>query len=147
MFLPAIDHWEALHYPLSNRIHDGEMHDIWNGDGVKRLTRKGAFLSQSDNLGLLLSTDGVPLFKSSAGSLWPVYLTIVNLPPSTRANSANTLLCSLWFGHQKPPTNTLLAPVVEMLKTLLTTGITVRTPEGMKTIRAILLDYLIAQTI
>ena len=123
------------------------MHDIWNGDGVKRLTRKGAFLSQSDNLGLLLSTDGVPLFKSSAGSLWPVYLTIVNLPPSTRANSANTLLCSLWFGHQKPPTNTLLAPVVEMLKTLLTTGITVRTPEGIKTIRAILLDYLIAQTI
>ena len=141
MFLPAsvTDHWEVLQYPLSNRIYDGEIHDIWNGDGVKRLTRKDGFLSECDNLGLLLSTDGVPLFKSSAGALWPVNLTIANLPPSIRANSANTLLCSLWVGHQKPPISTLLAPVMEMLKSLLTTGITVITLGGIKTIRAILL--------
>lgn len=137
--LLATDHWEALQYPLSNRIHDGELHDIWNGDGVKPLARKDGFLSRCNNLGLLLSTDGVPLFKSSAGSLWPVYLTIANLPPSIRANSANTLLCSLWFGYLKPPINTLLAPVVEMLEYLFTNGIRVLTPGGMKTIRAILL--------
>ena len=90
-------------------------------------------------MGLLLSTDGVPVFKSSSGSLWPIYLSIANLPPAIRYNSANTLICGLWFGPKKPPINALIKPVIKMLRSLYVVGTTMLTPAGIKTIRAKLL--------
>ena len=134
------DRWDDLHYPLSNSLQDGFIHDIWNGNGVKPLTQDGGFLTYPEHLGLSLSTDGVPVFKSSSDSLWPVYLNIYNLPPSIRTNSENTLLCGLWFGPQKPAIKALLQPVVKMLQSLYTVGLTVKVRSGAKTIRAILLN-------
>ena len=83
------------------------IHDLWNGEAIKPLTQEGGFLTYPEYLGLSLSTDGVPVFKSSASSLWPVYLTIANLPPNIRTNNENTLLCGIWFGPKKPPINPL----------------------------------------
>ena len=116
------------------------IHDLWNGDAIKPLTQEGDFLTYPEHLGLSLSTDGVPVFKSSASSLWPVYLTITNLPPNIRTNNENTLLCGIWFGPKKPPIKVLIEPVVEMLQSLYTMGITMKTPDGIKTIRAMLLN-------
>ena len=73
------------------------IHDLWNGDAIKPLTQEGGFLTYPEHSGLSLSTDGVPVFKSSASSLWPVYLTIANLPPNIHTNNENTLLCGIWF--------------------------------------------------
>ena len=133
------DHWEALHYPLCSELADGKIHDIWNGEGVKPLTQHTGFLSSPEHLGLSLSTDGVPVFKSSSQSLWPVYLTILNLPPRIRMKDENTLLCGLWFGPQKPPIMSLLKPVTKFLKSLYTVGTTMMTRDGIRTIRAMLL--------
>jgi len=133
------DHWHDLHYPLSSYLKDGDIHDIWNGDAVKLLTQKDGFFTYPEHLGLSLSTDGVPVFKSSPDSLWPVYLTINNLPPRIRTNKANTILCGLWFGP-KPAIRSLLQPVVEMLQSLYTVGITIKVPSGIKTVRAMLLN-------
>lgn len=124
---------------MSSSLKDGNIHDIWNGDAVKPLRQNGGFFTHPEHLGLSLSTDGVPVFKSSVDSLWPVYLTVNNLPPSIRTNKENTMLCGLWFGP-KPPMRALLRPVVEMLQSLYTVGITMKVPSGSKTIRAMLLN-------
>ena len=76
------------------------------------------FFSNLSNLALMMSTDGVPLFKSSSISLWPVYLVILNLPREIRINSENILLCGLWVGSIKPIMNDLLNPIAKTLKEL-----------------------------
>ena len=119
------------------------IHDLRNGEALKPLTQEGGFLTYPEHLGLSLSTDGVPVFKSSASSLWPVYLTIANLPPNIRTNNENTLLCGIWFGPKKPPIKLLIEPVVEMLQSLYTVGITMQTPSGIKTIYVMLLNGIL----
>lgn len=49
------------------------------------------------------------------------------------------ILCGLWF-DPKPAIRSLLQPVVAMLRSLYTVGITMRVPSGIKTIRAMLLN-------
>jgi len=135
------DHWDDLsRYPKSTSLQDGNIHDVWNGDAVKPLIQKGCFLDYPEHLALSLSTDGVPVFKSSGATLWPVYLTIENLPPRIRFKNENTITCGLWFGPKKPAMNLLLLPVVKMLRSLYTIGISMAVPSGIKTIRAKLLN-------
>lgn len=130
-----LDHWEDLQYPLSAKLHDGKIHDIWNGEKLKPHTTGQNFYTNPEHLAFSLSTDGVPIFKSSSTSLWPVYLVINNLPPSIRMNSENVITTSLWYGPRKPPIRLLLSPVVKKLEKLATVGITLSTPAGFKTIR------------
>lgn len=80
------------------------------------------------------------MFKSSGATLWPVYLTIENLPPRIRFKNENTITCGLWFGPKKPAMNLLLLPVVKMLRSLYTIGISMTVPSGIKTIWAKLLN-------
>jgi len=75
--------------------------------------KKIVFFSQNNHLALSITTDGVPLFKSSTVSLWPVYLQILNLPPSIRMYSENILLCGLFVGPAKPNMKVLLQPLTE----------------------------------
>ena len=112
---------------------------MWNGDAVKPLTGNSGFSTYPEHFGLTLSTDGVPVFKSSLDSLWPVYLIVNNLPPGIRTNKENTILCGLWFGP-KPAMRSLLQPIVEMPQSLYTAGITMKIHGGIKTIRAMLLN-------
>ena len=71
--------------PVSNR--DGVLRDVWDGAALREKTKEGKFYSSPENLGLMLSTDGVTLFKSSSTDIWPVFLVILNLPPSIRMNA------------------------------------------------------------
>uniref|UniRef100_A0A1X7UE01 Uncharacterized protein n=1 Tax=Amphimedon queenslandica TaxID=400682 RepID=A0A1X7UE01_AMPQE len=51
------------------RMHDSScLCDIYDGKAFQNLMAKDGFLSCSHNTGLVLSTDGVPVFKSSKGS-------------------------------------------------------------------------------
>ena len=108
---------------------DDMLHDVWDG---------AALTSHSDphHLALSLSTDGVPLFKSSKVSLWPVYLVILNLPANIRMNSENVVLSGMWVGPAKPEMSLLLDPVIEHLKHLSSTGMVVHLPSGDVVIRA-----------
>lgn len=110
------------------------LNDVWSGSYLRELTSEGRYFSSSDSLALILSTDGVPVFKSSSLSLWPVYLIILNLPPGIRMNSENVLMAGLWYG-KKPAMNLLLTPIIESLNRFSTLGISITTPEGLVTIR------------
>ena len=107
-----------------------DLQDVWDGEALRPLCAPDRFFSDRFSLALSLSTDGVPLFKSSSVSLWPVYLVILNLPPNIRVNTENIVLCALWVGPTKPLMNLLLEPVCSYLEILSTVGITLNTSLG-----------------
>lgn len=48
----------------------------------------GGFLNKTTNpanLSFMINTDGVALFRSSNKDIWPIFLTINELPPSVRS--------------------------------------------------------------
>ena len=77
-------------------IYDGTLYQAWMDNG---------FLSDRRNISLSWYTDGVPVFKSSKISVWPIYLSINELPFEIRKKRENTLLAGLWHGDIKPDMN------------------------------------------
>ena len=61
----------------------------------------GSVLRDYKNLSLMWNVDGVPLFKSSKYSSWPMYLLINELPYKQRSLKKNDILAGLWFGEEK----------------------------------------------
>ena len=59
--------------------HTNEYRDICDGDVYQQLVRDG-FLAKRENISLLFNTDGIPVFKSSGFSFWPLFLLINELP-------------------------------------------------------------------
>ena len=98
--------------------------------------RRREFYSHAENLELMLSTDGVPLFKSSSVDLLPVFLVILNLPRNMRMNAQNIVLAGLWYGSKKPPMHLLLEPSIKRLDRLHTLGVAIETPHGLIIYRA-----------
>ena len=88
------------------------------------------------NIAFSLCTDGVQIFKSSKVTMWPVYLAILNLPPSKRFKSQNVILSSLWVGPSKPPMNHLLEPLTQRISQLSSTGVTIQVGSGYATVKA-----------
>lgn len=86
-----------------------------------------------------MNTDGIPVFKSSKTSLWPVLLSFTSLPPAIRMNKDYILLAGVWFGPVKPQPAILLPTVLDELRYLHSVGIDVSTPDGKKKVRAKLL--------
>ena len=97
---------------------------------MKKLTAEGQFFSHNNRIGLGLSTIGIPLFKSSSTSMWPVYVTILNLPPSIEMKAENITLDGVWVGPHKPSMKLLLDPIIDDLKYLYTDGLTVMLLNG-----------------
>ena len=128
------DNWEKLHQPLKRRNH-GLKKDVWDGTILQDLSTPGQFFNSKNNLALSLNTDGVPLYKSSSWSLWPVFLSILNLPASIRMKAENILLAGLWYGPSKPPMKLLLDPILASLREISVSGVVVRTPTGLQHIR------------
>ena len=131
--------WEDLQYPFTRFADPNCIGDIHDGAVIKALMQPGKFLSIPENTGFLLNTDGVPVFKSSKCTLWPVYLAISSLPPYIRMNSDYILLAGVWSGPIKPDIAQLLAPILANIRQLNSKGIAVQTPDGVKRVRAKLL--------
>ena len=70
-FLTAIKHRFQR-----RKQHGSHYEDIYDGSIYKKLMTPGSILSNSNNLSLTWNIDGVPLFKSSKYSLWPMYLIV-----------------------------------------------------------------------
>ena len=113
--------------------------DIQDGQLYKQVMQPGEFLSVPEHTGLILCSDGVPLFKSSKQALWPILLAVTSLPPRIRMNRENIILAGVWQGPVKPPMDKILLPVLEKLKELKQHGIEVATPNGTKTVKTCLL--------
>ena len=54
--------------------------DVYDGNQYHNLFSNGGVLSDQNNLSLKVNTDGVPIFKSSGFSLWPIFFEINELP-------------------------------------------------------------------
>ena len=62
-------------------MHYTTYRDIKDGECYKDVVRMGFFAeSGTCNLTILMNTDGVPIFKSSGFSIWPILLQITELP-------------------------------------------------------------------
>jgi hypothetical protein len=85
--------------------------DITDGVLYKELIANGKIGNNTYDLTFTLNTDGIPIFKSSRVSAWPVFLMINELPYSYRRKTDYMILCGLWFGDQKPCMNMLLKPL------------------------------------
>ena len=64
------------------------MCDIHDGRIYAEHSNPGGFLNKTTNpanLSFMINTDGVALFRSSNKDIWPIFLTINELPPSVRS--------------------------------------------------------------
>lgn len=116
--------------------HPCNIEDIYDGACYKH-----CFLLQNpQNISLMWNTDGVPVFKSSGFSLWPLYFTVNELSPKLRQKKENMIFAGLWFGVNKPYMMTYLKPFHTSLKLLETEGVNVCSPkEGQFNSKVVLL--------
>ena len=105
--------------------NEDNIEDIYDGTLYKKLAAPGKVLSVWQNLSLTWNVDGVPIFKSSKFSIWPLYLVINELPYKLRMLKENTLFGGLWFGEIKP---NILKPLFSELSNLATNGIQINSP-------------------
>ncbi|XP_064467922.1 uncharacterized protein LOC135378756 [Ornithodoros turicata] len=78
--------------------------------GICRTLREKELQKWSD-LTLTINTDGSPLFKSSNASVWPIQLSINELPLAVR--NENCMLAGLWFGRKHPDMLLFLGKFIE----------------------------------
>lgn len=123
--------WEAITLSKDANVTD-TINDVTNGLAYKKLQEEGQFLHNSSNVTLSMFTDGIPLFKSSGVSLWPVYFLINEIPAKERFLRKNMLLWGVWQGNGKPKMNMFLHPLVLDLLELYNNGISIVV--GSKTI-------------
>ena len=69
----------------------------------------------------IFNTDGAPKYKCSQYFIWPVYLTINELPAQDRINKMVT--CGLWFHRNKPEMSAFLYPFIDLMNKLAIEGI------------------------
>ena len=101
---------EREHGVMSDTV-DGEFYHLSTGQPSDSL----------DKLTLSWNFDGLPIYKSSGASLWPILLQVSELKPSVRKEQM--LMCGLWFGSQKPLWATYSKPFIDELTELSTVGI------------------------
>ena len=112
--------------------------DIYDGKLYRELINKG-ILNSGNNISFLFNTDGVPVFKSSKVSIWPLFLVINELPYEKRMAKENMPFAGLWFGDRKPAMATYLKPLYDELQ-LLDEGILMQSVEkGQFLCRCVLL--------
>ena len=106
--------------------------DIYDGSEYKKHCSPG-ILDFQHNVSLLWNTDGVPVFKLSKFSIWPLYFIINELPFGERTKRENMLFAGLWFGDTKPFMLTFLQPFHSSLRKLETEGVVMKLKLGNDT--------------
>ena len=73
------------------RHQSDNIEDIYDGAKYKQNMERGNFLANRNNISFTWNTDGIPIFKSSKYSIWPLYLAINELPVNKRWCSNNII--------------------------------------------------------
>ena len=103
-----------------------QLRTLYDGDLYRS---KWDVLSNQDNISLTMNTDGVPIFKSSKVSIWPLYFIINELPYKKRASRNNMILAGLWFGPSKGSMLTFLKPYHKSLLDIANKGCEMTSPD------------------
>ena len=92
--------------------------DVMDGD----LYRSCKALENHNNLSLQFNVDGIPIYRKSRYSIWPIQCAFNELPPMKRKE--HIMMCGLWFGKEKPDINfNYFIPFVKELQLLIEFGI------------------------
>jgi hypothetical protein len=82
--------------------------DISNGAFYQTTISK----SNCNTITLILHTDGAPLIRTTKQSIWPLFASIVEIPPPVREYQKNIILLGLWSSKSKPNVNVFLKHTV-----------------------------------
>lgn len=99
---------------LAASVSTAKLQDLTDG-ALYRKMRSEQKMRWSD-LTLTLNTDGSPVFKSSKGSVWPIQVTVNELPVPLRWK--NILIAAVWFSKEHPPTHLFLKAFVDRFQGL-----------------------------
>lgn len=97
----------------------GHFRDVTDGNLYKDRMQQSAS-NNGYTLSLTFNCDGVPVFKSSSFSIWPVLCVVNELPSAIRAD--HILMAALWFGAGKPNMAVFLEPFVTECTSLASEG-------------------------
>jgi len=115
MFFKGPSFYTSLQHCFNRKKNEpSNIEDIYDGKLYKGLVNEG-ILSSRDNISFLFNTDGVPVFKSSNVSVWPLFLVISELPHEKRMAKENMIFAGLRFGDKKSAMATFLKPLYEEL--------------------------------
>lgn len=99
-----------------SKINDTALEDIYDGAEYKKHFDNGNILSCPYNFSYSFNTDGVPMGKSCGKTIWPIYITINELPPKER--NKYVLLAGLYVGNKDPNQNIFLQPFIKQANKL-----------------------------
>ncbi len=99
----------------------------------------------SNDYTITINTDGVPLFKSSKSSVWPILgsFNIGNL----NQQKQNVMLLGLWIGSDKPNFNHFLSKFIADINDLSSNGVTWRDKNGSEKNSKIFLSHVMCDSI
>jgi len=117
------------------------MADITDGDEYQRKN----ILPFPNSISLSCNIDGVPVFKSSNTSMWPIFYVVNNLPFSLRRE--NLILHGLWCGPGKPKMECFLKPVVNELIDLHDSKLVWRTKAGVEMETTVHCDLFVCDSV
>ena len=91
----------SFNYPHERESTHEYLGDIFDGLALEGLMAPGELLSFTDHTGLILCSDGAPIFKSSqGGSIWSVYLAVTSISPEERMKLDNIIVAAAHQNHQ-----------------------------------------------
>lgn len=123
--------FNLLDYRFQRNSRPGVIEDIYDGELYREhFEHENSLLRDKRNLSFTYNTDGVPLFKSSKFSLWPLYFAVNELPCPQRFQRENMILAGLWYGERKPLMLNFLKPFHTALSKLETDGVEAKSPSG-----------------
>ena len=111
------------------KFNKANIEDIYDGVNYQKHFINKGFLSKKQNISFIWNTDGIPIFKSSKFTIWPLYLAINELPPQKRWCSNNIILAGLWFGSEKPNMLVFLKSFADAISNLHLEGVEVSSPD------------------
>ena len=96
------NNWEKLQDYVEMCSKSKNIRDIVNSEICQGATKHEQRSKMQYIITMTFNTDGIPLYKSSSVSIWPVYLVINELPPVLRFAPKNMILWGVWQGKGKP---------------------------------------------
>ena len=79
-------------------------------------------LKKENQLTLIVHCDGAPIVRSSKQSIWPLFASIVELPPPIREQHRNIVLLAIWSSKRKPCPDLFLKQTINDLQNLIRDG-------------------------
>ncbi|XP_028418505.1 uncharacterized protein LOC114543898 [Dendronephthya gigantea] len=110
---------DNLDYRFNRDSHNSVISDIYDGQMYRSLG-DGILTSDRNALSLSFGCDGVPVFRSSSFSIWPLQGMLNELPPKIRKQ--HIFLIGLWFGPSKPNILQFLEPFTSEMRRLGSVG-------------------------